>query len=407
MITGAIPRARRWIGALCAVWACALAAQPVEFFSPQGEVKGVRQVTARFATAMVPFGDPRELDPFDISCVEKGKGRWADMKNWVYDFDRDLPAGVRCSFVLKAGVIALDGNALDAGQRFEFSTGGPAIVKSLPYEGARIDEHQVFILGLDAPATAETILAHAHCVAAGVNEQIGVRMVSGEERKTILDNRKSFAGSYLRLLLLDPDQGRTRSFLFRLPTTGSDEEKFLPLRDAADSPLVTLACARTLPPNADVKLVWGKGIAATTGVTTTADQALAFRVRPVFRASFSCSRVNKDAQCIPIQALTLAFTAPVARTDAAQMKLVDGAGKVYPARLAPQKDGDTVDSVNFGPGLPEQQTFKLEIPAGCWKTRATFHSRCVPTNIHRWSNSPQPSASSKRSCLAARKRCFR
>ncbi len=98
-------------------------AQNVEFFSPQGEVKSVRQVTARFAQAMVPFGDPREVDPFAIDCVEKGKGHWADMKNWVYDFDRDLPAGVRCSFTVKPGVTALDGTALVAGARFEFSTG--------------------------------------------------------------------------------------------------------------------------------------------------------------------------------------------------------------------------------------------------------------------------------------------
>src|SRR5438105_6826137 len=93
-----------------------LHAQEVEFFSPQGEVKGVRQVTARFAAAMVPFGDPRELDPFDIDCVEKGKGRWADMKNWVYDFDRDLPAGVRCTFSLKPGLTSLGGDALATGR---------------------------------------------------------------------------------------------------------------------------------------------------------------------------------------------------------------------------------------------------------------------------------------------------
>ncbi len=72
-------------------------AQSVEFFAPRGEVKGVRQVTARFAKPMVPFGDPREVDPFTIDCAEKGTGRWADPRNWVYDFARDLPAGVRCS----------------------------------------------------------------------------------------------------------------------------------------------------------------------------------------------------------------------------------------------------------------------------------------------------------------------
>jgi len=359
-----MPRARLWIVAPCVAWACALAAQPVEFFSPQGEVRGVRQVAARFASPMVAFGDPRELDPFDISCPEKGRGRWADMKHWIYDFDRDLPAGVRCSFALKAGVTALDGKVLDAGQRFAFSTGGPAIVTSLPLDGARIDEQQVFILGLDAPAKPETILAHAHCIAAGVNEQIPVRLVGGEERKTILDNRKSFAANYLRVMLLNADAGTARGFLFRLPATGSDEEKFLRLRDAADSPLVTLACARTLPANADVKLVWDKGIAATTGVPTSAVQALAFKVRPAFRATFSCSRVNKDAQCIPIQALSLAFTAPIARSDAAQVRLVDAAGKRYLTQLPPQQAGDTVDGVSFGPGLPEQQTFKLELPAG-------------------------------------------
>ncbi len=34
----------------------------VEFFSPQGTVKTVRQVSVRFSEQMVPFGDPRGLD---------------------------------------------------------------------------------------------------------------------------------------------------------------------------------------------------------------------------------------------------------------------------------------------------------------------------------------------------------
>lgn len=337
-------------------------AQSVEFFSPQGEVKAVRQVTARFAQAMVPFGDPREVDPFAIDCVEKGKGRWADMKNWVYDFDRDLPAGVRCSFTLKSGLTALDGAPLATGQRFEFNTGGPAIVRSLPWEGSRIDENQMFILGLDSPVAADSIPAHAYCTADGVNEKIGVRLVTGEERRTILDNRKSFAASYLRFILLDSEAGRTRgSFLFRLPVTGSDEEKFLRLRDAPESPLVTLACARTLPPNVEAKLVWGKGISSSSGVPTSADQALAFRVRPTFRASFSCDRVNKDAQCIPILPLRLGFTAPIASRDAAKIRLVDSTGKSYPPHLS--RDDDAISGVTFGPGLPERESFRIELPA--------------------------------------------
>src|SRR5438874_2141158 len=341
----------------------ALHAQEVEFVSPQGEVKAVRQVTARFARPMVPFGDPREVDPFGIDCPEKGKGRWADMKNWAYDFDYDLPAGVRCSFTLKPGLTALDGSALVAGARFEFTTGGPAIVRNLPYEGARIDEHQMFILGLDAPVAAETVAANAYCLAAGVNEKIGVRLVTGEERKTILDNRRSFAASYLRFIFLDGDSARSRRFAFRLPTTGSDEEKFLRLRDAPESPLVTIACARTLPPNAEVKLVWGKGITSASGVPTSAEQALAYRVRPSFRASFSCERVNKDAQCIPILPLRLSFTAPVSQREASRIRLVDSMGKLYKAKPA-KDDEEGITSVTFGPGLPESESFRLELPPG-------------------------------------------
>ena len=359
-----VARSARWLALAATVIAVAAHAQPVEFFSPQGEVKGVRQVTARFARPMVAFGDPRQPEPFAIDCAEAGTGRWADTKNWVYDFARDLPAGVRCSFALKSGLTDAAGKAVEGGQRFDFSTGGPAILRSLPWEGSRIDENQVFVLGLDAPVKPETIVANARCVAAGVNEEIGVRLVAGSERKTILDNRKSFAASYLRVLLLDGDAGRTRSVLFRLPTTGSDQDRFLRLRDAPDSPLVTLACARTLPQGADVKLVWGKGIAATTGVATSTAQALAFKVRPAFRASFSCERVNKDAQCIPILPLSLNFTAPIAKAYAQKIRIVAADGKAsWPANL-PKEATDGIDAVSFGPGLPERTQFHIQLPDG-------------------------------------------
>jgi hypothetical protein len=54
----------------------------VAAFSPQGTVKGVRQVTARFSEPMVPLGDPREArDPFEVSCPEPGTARWADSRH--------------------------------------------------------------------------------------------------------------------------------------------------------------------------------------------------------------------------------------------------------------------------------------------------------------------------------------
>src|SRR5262245_64540014 len=93
-------------------------------FNPQGTIKRVRQVTARFSEPMVPLGDPRgAADPFEIECPEAGSGRWVDSRSWVYDFARDLPAGGRCRFRLRPGLRSLAGEAVTGRQEFAFSTG--------------------------------------------------------------------------------------------------------------------------------------------------------------------------------------------------------------------------------------------------------------------------------------------
>jgi len=160
----------------------------VEFFSPQGEVRNVRQVNVRFSEQMVPFGDPRIVEPFEIACPEKGKGRWADGKNWVFDFERDLPAGVVCEFTLKSDLKTLSGVSVGGNRKFTFTTGGPAIRRSNPYEGGggSIDEEQVFILALDAEAKESTVLERAFCSVDGIAEKIGVRIIKGSDREELL-----------------------------------------------------------------------------------------------------------------------------------------------------------------------------------------------------------------------------
>src|SRR5687767_7244241 len=120
-------------------------------FSPQGTVKQVRQAAARFSEPMVPLGDPRGApDPFDVTCAEPGTGRWVDSRQWVYDFARDLPAGIACRFRLRAGLQTLAGRAVTGPVDFAFSTGGPAIRESVPREGSEwVDEEQAFMLVLD------------------------------------------------------------------------------------------------------------------------------------------------------------------------------------------------------------------------------------------------------------------
>ena len=88
-----------------------LAANVVKF-SPQGEVAQIRQVRATFSESAVAFGDPKAGAPFDIKCSEAGSSRWADDKNWIFDFNRDLPPGTQCSFTLKPGFKTVGGNLL-------------------------------------------------------------------------------------------------------------------------------------------------------------------------------------------------------------------------------------------------------------------------------------------------------
>jgi len=330
---------------LCTAHALGFAAD-VASFSPQGEVKNVRQVTARFSQPMVPFGDPRLVDPFDIDCAAKGRGRWADARNWVYDFDADLPAGVVCAFALKTGLKTLAGEPLTGRQRFSFTTGGPAIRRSLPHEGARLDENQIFILALDAPARPDTIAAHAHCEIEGINERVGVRVLEGDEKAAIVGQRSMLGDRFYRLVFKD-----------------TPEQLVVRIREKQDDsiPLAVVQCRRSLPNGARFRLVWGRGIAAESGVATSRDQALAFRVRDAFTAQFNCTRVNARSPCVPVLPMHLSFSAPVDRAEASKIRLRPEQGTALAAKL-PEGDAPFVQGVTFPAPLPGAMRFRIELP---------------------------------------------
>src|SRR5882672_9196929 len=323
-----------------------VSAAQVEVFSPQGEVKGVRQVAVRISEPMVAFGDPRLPEPFDIECPQNGSARWADQKNWVYDFGRDLPAGVRCSFRLKAELLSLAGVGLEGAHAFEFSTGGPAIVETLPYQGVPVDEEQIFILGLDATATDESIAANAYCDIKGITERVEVRVLAGDDRRVMLEARKDFVHRFVQSLM-----------------RGTGMDKLLRSGEVAGLPIAAVQCKRRLPNNAEVRLVWGKGVVSASGVATSQDQTIAYRVRDIFQARFTCDRVSKDAQCLPIMPMRLSFTAPVARTTAGKIMLKTAAGKAYPAELPDARNAaEFVEEVSFTGPFPERTQFMVELP---------------------------------------------
>lgn len=326
-MTGALRLGQAICGVLLLPLATSVAAAEsrVVTFSPLGAIKHVRQVTATFSEPMVPLGDPRPaLDVFDIQCPEPGSARWVDTRTWAYDFDRDLPAGVRCVFRLRPQVAALDGTRVGGEREFAFSTGGPAVTSSTPYQGSRrIDEDQVFLLVLDAEATARSVLDHVTFIVGDLPQPVGVTIVTGADRDAIVKSR----GHRLR----------------------------------PGAPVVLLRARQRFPNGARVTLVWGKGVATASGVATTEDQRLEFAVREPFAVRFSCERENKDAACLPVGSMRIEFSAPVASDRVQRVALVGPGGKRWTPRI-PTPDVALQWGIAFAGPFAESSTFRVELP---------------------------------------------
>ena len=317
--------------ALAAFAAAPASAARVDSFSPTGVAKNVRQVAVHFSEPIVPLGDPRALrDPFTIECSAKGASRWADGSSWVHTFDENLPAGLRCVFTLRDDLRTLGGAPLDAPHRFEFSTGGPAVLEVEPSWG-KIAEDQRFALKLDAPATRDSLEAHVVVVASGLPDPIGVRVVEGAERDALLAS-------------LD--------------------------WDAADARHVVIEARQRFAPEARLALVWGPGVATVSGVASDREQRFDFEVRPAFHARVACARENAKARCVPRGRIRITFSSPVSWEAARAIRLREVAAdparaRTWSAERVWSTDGDPlVDAVSFRGPFPPHAKLRAEIPPG-------------------------------------------
>ncbi len=322
---------RRWRGLAAAALALSsmgAAAATIAGVSPQGDAAAVRQVVVRFDRAVVPAGDPRQAPPVTVACegsAAAGNGRWLDERRWVWDFTDVLPPGLRCTVAARPGWQPL-GGALTGRTEFRFATGGPAVVQTQPWAGARIEEDQHFILRLNGPVPGAVSLRQAWCEVEGLGERLPVQPLAGPARDALLKARR-----------LEADAART----------------------------LVVHCGRPLPANARVQLVWGKGIAApqAPAVLTSVEQRFDFRVREAFQAEFSCERERANAPCLPVRPLLLRFSAPVARALAEQVRLQSAGGG--PA-LAPNIDRDDkageFSELSFKGPFAERARLTLTLP---------------------------------------------
>ncbi len=323
-----------WLAIGAAALAAPAFALQITSLTPQGEVSRVRQVVAKFDQAAVNFGDPKAPAPLSVSCSDaqagKGQGRWTDAKQWVYDFENDLPPGVRCTISRIASFKPASGE-LTGPERYQFSTGGPFIRDFEPGSYAKIDEQQMFMLELNGPATLDSVRENVWCAADGVGERVPVKLIEGAQRTELLKAH-----------------GRDKA--------------------AAKTPLrfVTLQCNRTLTPGSKLQIVYGKGVATPSGIANSVERRLSFTVREPFAVSFTCERENAQAACLPLRPMTLQFNAPVTRKVAAAIQL-KGGGKTLSPKFddegSAQNADDVVSSIEFAPPLAESTSFSIELPS--------------------------------------------
>ena len=195
----------------------------------------------------IRFGDANAPAPVALSCSDaqatRGNGRWTSDREWAFEFENDLPPGVRCAVQVKSGFKSPKGAELATG-RFAFNTGGPFVQQVRPGTSSRIDEEQYFVLRFNGAATTASLQANVWCAVEGLGERVAIRLIEGKDRTELLK------------------------------ANGWDKA-------AAQDPLryATLACNRRFTPDAKVALVVGKGVATPSGVASTVERRLGFQVR--------------------------------------------------------------------------------------------------------------------------------
>src|SRR3546814_17863450 len=99
--------------------------------------------------------------------------------------------------------------------------------------------------------------------------------------------------------------------------------------------------------------------------TAGRDQRFDYDVRPAFTAKMACRRVNPQAGCNPIEAVTLKFASPVARATALAATLSTADGQRLAAKASDSDRNDPwLTEVHFAGPLPQNADATLAQPAG-------------------------------------------
>jgi hypothetical protein len=271
-------------------------------------VARVRQVVAKFDQAAVNFGDPKAPAPLSVSCSDAQAGKRhrpldRRAKAWVYDFENDLPPGVRCTCHPQPGFKPSAGGELS----------GP---EQLPIQHRRARSCSNYMPGTYGPhRRAADVRAASSTARPRWRACRPERLVRGRR-----------LGERIPVKLLDGAASSAR--LLKAFSREKAAEKD-PLR------YVTLA----VQPHAHANARQGAGgLRARASPRPRACQqrreaGFDYQVREPFAvSSFTCERENAQAACLPLRPMQLTFNAPVTRKLASQIEL-KGDGKAIKAQL--------------------------------------------------------------------------
>ena len=318
---------------------------------------GISRYTMRFSDPMVPLGDPRATAPASMTCAVASTGRWVDTQTFVYDFEAPLPGGITCKIDLRDGLKTAAGQSLGGTTSFSIDTGGPRVRSTLPNEsswdyeyGDTIEEDQVFLISTNTPATNASIAKNAYCTVEGIGETIPLEVLADDVAGKLLAD-------------LGDDDWSSRNFL---------EQSGLPRAVSANAAeraktmtsIKAVKCQRPLPPGKNVRLFWGKGISSPDGRLATENQSFDFTVRKAFEVKWTCSRVNAQAGCNPLEDARLEFTGPALKKQLAEARLTFPDGTVIePSFADDDKNNAAVAKVYFRAPMPAATKASVSLPA--------------------------------------------
>ncbi|MCB1179658.1 MAG: peptidase inhibitor, partial [Leptospiraceae bacterium] len=231
-------------------------------------------------------------------------------------------------FNLKPDFKSISGKKVNGKTQFQFSTGGPSVIRSTPYEGADIEEDQIIIVKTDTEINPLSFAGNVHFAIEGIKSKVEAILLSdnSDEVKEIIKNKYN---------------GKKQNNTYFIK-----------------SKLV-------FPNHKKVELIWDIGVSSKTGVSNQDRQVLTYQVRAPFAVTFSCERENPNAACIPFMNMFLNFNSNFTQDQLSKIYM-EGGGKTYKPKVnsSDLASGTSINYIEFEGPFPENEKFKITIEKG-------------------------------------------